>query len=89
MALPQALNGSGMDLPRAFVSTYLPWLGITPPQPARIQALYLPAWIVDAEIQGKAWTKGEDDNSHKQVYLLVSRFNFLNQPLYSARLWLL
>lgn len=71
MMLPAARLGAYQDFPRALLSTYLPWLGITPPRPKRIQATYLPTWVVDAEIRATAWVKAQGDESHKQVCILV------------------
>ena len=71
MMIPAARLGAYQNLPRALLSTHLPWLGINPPRPKRIEAMYLPTWVVDAEIRGKAWVNLQGHGGQKLVYILV------------------
>ncbi|KAH7913223.1 hypothetical protein BJ138DRAFT_1146630 [Hygrophoropsis aurantiaca] len=50
-----ALTSAGEGLLSALAAKYLPALGKMPVRPERIQAIYYPAWIVDAEFEAKAW----------------------------------
>ena len=47
-----------------------PGVGFTPIQPKQIQAVYFPAWFVDAELAAGAWvSQGAEDGDSDQVHL--------------------
>ena len=51
-----------------FGARFLPFLGFKGLQPKATAAVYLPGWIIDAEVWAKVWlTNGEND---RQVYSL-------------------
>ena len=43
-----------LGLPKSILARYLPWLGTQPIRPTKTAAVYLPAWIIDAQITGMA-----------------------------------
>ena len=47
----------------------LPGRGSVPYQPKTIQAVYLPAWYIDAEVQANVW---ESERSEESVKVAVS-----------------
>ncbi|KAH9944594.1 hypothetical protein B0H21DRAFT_694880, partial [Amylocystis lapponica] len=51
--------GLGGEIFRSLCATYFPSLGFRPFRPVEIQAVYLPAWIINAEIQADGWLSSE------------------------------
>ncbi|OCH95396.1 hypothetical protein OBBRIDRAFT_788281 [Obba rivulosa] len=60
--------GAGDNFWGSLGAFVLPGRGFTPYQPKSIQAVYLPAWFIDAEVQAHVWeSKRESDDSVKQT----------------------
>ncbi|PCH42167.1 hypothetical protein WOLCODRAFT_143901 [Wolfiporia cocos MD-104 SS10] len=85
LAVVMSIRCWGRDFLGSVCARYFPSLGAKPIQPTRIQAVYLPVWIVDALLTAKA----EGPNLHKgyrsqrrEAYLQgCSMPGFVHEPL--------
>ncbi|KAH7927934.1 hypothetical protein BV22DRAFT_1193229 [Leucogyrophana mollusca] len=70
---------SSLTVFKGFISSvcakYFPASGFKPIQPDRIQAIYYPAWIVDAEVEAKVWLSPQDSESSQQHNFTVDFTN--------------
>jgi hypothetical protein len=55
--------------------------GFTPIQPTKIQAVYLPAWFIDAELKANAWLTSK--NETQQVKCLYLRLRIISERFLS------
>ncbi|EMD34074.1 hypothetical protein CERSUDRAFT_97999 [Gelatoporia subvermispora B] len=61
----------------------LPGRGFTPYKPKTIQAVYLPAWFIDAEVQANVWESDRSDDSETVTAFTSNSFmpGFSIEPL--------
>lgn len=53
----------------SLAARYLPFLGYKAKQPQSAAAVYLPAWIVDAQLEANMWFFKQSENVYQQVDL--------------------
>ncbi|KAH9922277.1 hypothetical protein B0H21DRAFT_175553 [Amylocystis lapponica] len=63
LSIAASFRSFGNGAFRSLCATYFPSLGFKPIRPVQIQALYLPAWIIDAEVQADGWLSGDTDGA--------------------------
>ncbi|KAI0635954.1 hypothetical protein C8Q77DRAFT_1216470 [Trametes polyzona] len=79
---------TGSNAFETWIKYWLPFLDLQALQPTRVQAAYLPTWIVDAELRGTVWTKKQDDDDHfnkvRYVFEPLSDLSFMTPELLAA-----
>lgn len=60
-------NAGGQDILPSLAARFLPGLGFKPIQPQQAKAVYVPAWIIDAEVEAKFWLKTAEEQEAGQV----------------------
>ena len=58
-------GGTGML--GSLAARYLPGFGFKPFQPQQAKAVYIPAWIIDAEVEAKFWVRTNQNEEAAQV----------------------
>ncbi|KAJ3551267.1 hypothetical protein NM688_g4801 [Phlebia brevispora] len=56
---------------RAAAVRFLPWLGVRPEQPSKITAVYIPGWIIDADVGVEMWGKFKAEVIERVVIVLA------------------
>ncbi|CAL1716729.1 unnamed protein product [Somion occarium] len=57
MGINASLYCGGRNIASSLAARFLPGFGFKPIQPARTIAVYLPTWIIDAELDAKVWSR--------------------------------
>ncbi|KZT00810.1 uncharacterized protein LAESUDRAFT_731876 [Laetiporus sulphureus 93-53] len=63
LGVPMSIKCWGRDFFRSVAARLLPGMGFQPLRPNRIQAIYLPIWLVDAEVEAQIWVQDHSDKS--------------------------
>lgn len=79
MSLPMSFKCWLRNIWGSFGATFLPGMGFKPLQPDRIQAVYIPIWFVDAEVEAHAWlsqTSSQEGEATQvlPIVVLTSKF---------------
>ncbi len=62
---------TGDKLFGTWIQRQFPGLSVQALRPSRLQAVYLPTWIVDAEVSANMWFKKQRDDSDSRKYLFL------------------
>ncbi|KAK7690705.1 hypothetical protein QCA50_005804 [Cerrena zonata] len=78
-----SVNAGGKDILQSLGARFLPGFGIKPIQPKQAKAVYLPAWIIDAEVEAKFWVRTAEDQEAGQVKpsLSTNELNWINMNM--------
>lgn len=88
MSLPMSFKCWLRNIWGSFGATFLPGMGFKPLQPDRIQAVYIPIWFVDAEVEAHAWLSQTSSQEGEATQRKVMAFfeqsfvpGFAHEPL--------
>ena len=73
-AIKRASLATSIICPAEFVKSLCAYfLGTTPIQPLQVAAVYLPGWIIDAQVQARIWNKKGEEESKESVVIPSAR----------------
>ena len=69
LSLTASARNVGRNWLGSLGASYFPSLGFDPVRPTRIQAVYVPGWIVDADVEAQVWrqTDGREGTDTEKV----------------------
>ncbi|TFK47835.1 hypothetical protein OE88DRAFT_1665494 [Heliocybe sulcata] len=76
MSLAAAIPFVGHFL-RSLLARWLPGFWFQPIQPVQLQALYLPAWLIDTELTGTAWIGAEHEDEERRSVVAIATNSYM------------